>query len=114
MNSKNPTYEGLIRFLDFAEETVANNKSCCGQSVAEILVLEFKSHYPRITISRPGQFLDTVRRLAAPTKSSTIGQTKLTGSPLHSYLRRQWIPRIRGTYDILIPRIRGTYDIFIL
>ena len=89
----NPTYEELISLLDFSENQATHSK---GETVADILAQQFKSRFPHIPISRPGRFLDTVRRLAAPTKSSTIGKTPLNGTPLRSYLQRQWIPRIRG------------------
>ena len=68
----------------------------CGQdSVADVLTEKFTSSYPHIPISRPTRFLDTVRRLAAPTKSSAVGEKKLLGSPLVTYRRRVWVPRNR-------------------
>ena len=63
--------------------------------MAEILTEKFSLNYPYIPISRPSRFLDTVRRVAAPTKTSAIGQRKLVGSPLASYRCRHWIPRTR-------------------
>ena len=63
--------------------------------MADILTEKFTSSYPHIPISRPTRFLDTVRRLAAPTKSSAVGEKKLLGSPLVTYRRRVWVPRNR-------------------
>ena len=71
-----------------------------GQSVAEILTEKFSSKYPYIPINRPSRFLDTVLRVAAPTKPSAVGQPKLVGSPLCSYLRRRWVPRTRHKQGI--------------
>ena len=93
--SKNPSYGELIDFLQVAEDA-------CGQkdSVADILTEKFTSSYPHIPICRPTRFLDTVRRLAAPTKSSAVGEKKLLGSPLITYRRRVWVPRSRHKQGI--------------
>ena len=99
----NAAYSELIDFLE-AAEIEANT-----QSVADILTEKFTSRYPHIPISRPSRFLDTVRRLAAPTKSSAIGQQKLLGSPLASYHRRLWIPRNKHKQGKLIHCISSSY-----
>ena len=91
-----PTYGELIEMLKVSE--TANARSC-NSGVAEILTAEFQQRYPQIPVSRPSRFLDTVRRLEAPTRPSSIGESKLAGSPLNSYLKRRWIPRIRNTHQ---------------
>ena len=89
---KYPTYGELLFFLEEAETECDVNTS-----VAELLAANFRMNYPSIPISRPNRFLDTVRRICAPTRPSAKGQQKLDGSPLCFYLRRQWIPRMRHT-----------------
>jgi hypothetical protein len=84
----------LIDLLDDVETTSENG------FVANILSEKFAASYPHIVISRPGRFLDTVRRLAAPTKPSAVGKQKLIGSPLTSYRHRQWIPRNRVCWHV--------------
>jgi hypothetical protein len=73
----NPTYGELIQLLDDAESECENRE----RSVA---------------IHRCGRFMDTVIRIAAPTRSSVLGQQKLIRSPLQSYLGKQWAPYIRS------------------
>ncbi len=89
--SKFPTFGELIAFLEAAE-----SESNVEASIAEILASKVKMKYPEIPIHRPNRFLDSVERLAAPTKPSSIGPPKLTHSPLRSYLRREWTPRTRN------------------
>ena len=93
-----PTYGELIDLLSDAE--VASNYG--EQSVADILTQKFIFKYPHIPVNRPGRFLDTVRRLAAPTMPSAIGEPKLIGSPLRSYRHRQWVPRTRYKQGIFL------------
>jgi hypothetical protein len=88
----NPTYGELIQLLDDAESECENRE----RSVAEILSHNFTSKYPHIPIHRCGRFMDTVIRIAAPTRSSVLGQQKLIRSPLQSYLGKQWAPYIRS------------------
>ena len=76
-----PSYGYLI---DLQETESANEN----ESVATIVSEKFATSYPHILISRPSLFLDTVRRLAAPTRPSLIGKQKLMGSPLALYRRR--------------------------
>ena len=94
----NPTYGKLIDILQAAE--IACEADHQKHSVAEVLVEKFTSNYPHISVSRPTRFLDTVRRLAAPTKPSALGEQKLLGSPLVTYRRRVWIPRRRHKQGI--------------
>lgn len=84
-----PSYGDLI---DLLEDVETDNES---GAIADILCEKFATSYPHIPINRPGRFLNTVRRLAAPTKPSVIGQQKLMGSSLASYRHRHWIPRNR-------------------
>ena len=90
---KVPTYGELIRMLEVAEMEAETSEI----SVAELLEVTFHCNYPHISISRPSRFFDTVKRIAAPTRPSAIGHRKLNGSPLRSYLKRHWKPRIRNT-----------------
>ena len=90
--SEDPSYGELIDLLDAAEIANASDSE---RSVAEILTQMFNSKYPHIPVIRQSRFLDTVRRVAAPTKPSSVGQQKLVGSPLASYRHRRWFPRIR-------------------
>lgn len=89
-----PTYGELIQLLQSAEaEAVA-----CDASLCNLVAAKFRDDFPHISISRPGRFLDTLERIAAPTRPSTIASTgKLDGSPLRSYLKRQWEPRKRNS-----------------
>ena len=89
---KDPTYGELINLLETAE-TECNAET--SDSVADLLAAKFCEKYRNIPINRPSRFLDTIKRIAAPTRPSAIGQQKLEGSPLRSYLRRRWVPRIR-------------------
>ena len=89
-----PTYGELIDMLKISEKKAETLSNSC---VAELLTAEFRHKFPQIPINRPGRFLDTVRRLEAPTRLSSLGKRKLDGSPLTSYLKRRWIPRIRNT-----------------
>ena len=91
-----PTYGELIHMLKTSEMKA---ETICNSGVADLLTAEFQHKFPQIPISRPSRFLDTVRRLEAPTMPSALGQRKLDGSPLKSYLKRRWIPRIRNTHQ---------------
>ena len=57
--------------------------------LAEFLMAKFSELYPGIKVSRPGRFLETVRRINAPIKSG-----KLQVDEQSLYLEREWIPRI--------------------
>ena len=92
MTSQKPTYGELIEMLLSAEEEAKIN----GESISELLLSIFRRRYPHISIGRASRFYDTVRRIAAPTQSSTRLR-QLDGSPLRSYLKRVWMPRIRNT-----------------
>lgn len=63
--------------------------------VSELLVIKFHHKYSHIPIGRASRFYDTVQRIAAPTRSSRR-TGHLNGSPLRSYLKRVWMPRIRN------------------
>lgn len=91
---EHPTYGELIEFLNVAE-------SASTQKPEETLSQIFSLKYPDIPINRQTRFLDTVRRVAAPTRPSAVGRQKLVDSPLKSYLRRRWIPRTRHNYSKL-------------
>ena len=87
-----PTYGELLQFLEYAERN-ADKES---QSVSELLVLRLHDNYPCVNIGRPSRLLDTVRRIAAPTRPSAAEKSKLNGSSLRSYLKRRWSPRVRN------------------
>lgn len=87
----NPTYGELFSFLEAAELEASQTEV----STARILVRNFHLEYPTVPISRPGRFLDTVKRLAAATRPSAV-RPAMAGTPLRSYLQRRWIPRIRN------------------
>ena len=87
------TYGELIRMLCEAEADAVENE----KSESYMLTSKFSLKYPHIPISRPRRFYDTVKRIAAPTRPSAIGEARLSGSPLRSYLKRHWAPRIRNT-----------------
>lgn len=69
----------------------------------DVFCTELCQRYPHIKIGWPSRLLDTVKRLVAPTRASTLGPAKLTGSPLAHYRKRIWEPRIRtaGTGDTI-------------
>lgn len=91
MTSQKPTYGELIEMLETAEGEAKISR----ESVSELLLCYFHKRYPHIPIGRASRFYDTVRRIAAPTQSTRL--RKLDGSPLRSYLKRVWMPRIRNT-----------------
>lgn len=80
-----PTYGELI---DLFEVTTS----------ADDLYEKFHDQYPNIKVGRVDRFFDTVSRITAPTKPSLTGKCSLTGSPLISYRKRHWEPRIRNKY----------------
>lgn len=96
--NKQPSYGELIDMLHKSESEAAalNNPGC----VNLLLLDKFKSCYQDITAGRPlrpERFYDTVCRIAAPTKPSLRGKPKLTGTPLATYKRRVWVPKVRHT-----------------
>ena len=95
-----PSIGELIDLLEAAQ--IVQRTGGKDKTVAEILTESFTLKYPHIQINRPSRFLDTVNRLAAPTKPSSIGDAKLSGTPLAHYRRRQWSPRNRCKKGILI------------
>ena len=50
-----------------------------------------------VPIGRPSRFYETVDRIVAPTQPSILGTIKLQGSPLQTYRKRVWEPRIRNS-----------------
>lgn len=83
---RKPTYGDLI---DLFEET---EHECRGNE--DLLCTKFRMIYP--DIGRPRRFYETVKRIVAPTQPSLRGESRLSGSPLSSYRRRTWQPRIRN------------------
>jgi len=64
---------------------------------AHSLAQKFATLYPHIPVIKEDTFLKTVQRLAAPTRPSTVGSSKLQGLALKQYKERIWKPRIRHT-----------------
>lgn len=85
---RKPTYGELIDIFEETERECPNSE--------DLLCDKFKAHYPKISIGRPRRFYETVSRIVAPTKPSLRGECKLYGSPLASYRKRVWQPRIRN------------------
>ena len=83
-----PTYGELIDLLAETEHESPNDE--------DLLFSKFKTLYPSISVGRPRRFYETVSRIAAPTQPSLIGVPKLCDSPLSSYRKRTWEPRIRN------------------
>ncbi len=81
-----PSYGELIDLLSEAEHD---------DDVPKALCHKFSQEHPDVPIGRPGRFYETVKRIAAPTRPSLRGEVKLYGSPLSSYRKRKWTPRIR-------------------
>ena len=88
-----PTYGLLIDLLDLAEKACNSNPALC---LRHVLAAWFCELYPETRkITRPSRFEATVRRVAAPVKSSLRGDTTLTGSNLLDYRKEEWILRFR-------------------
>ena len=87
--TRRPTYGELIDLLEKSEKEAPSDY--------EALCSKFQQLYPHIRIARPKRFYDTVSRITAPTKPSSKGDSKLCGSPLATYRKREWIPRVRNT-----------------
>ena len=67
------------------------------ESIPNTLFDRFSTLYPNVVLGRPSRFYDTVKRIAAPTKPSSVGPSKLSGSPLVSYRKRIWAPKVKKT-----------------
>ena len=63
----------------------------------DLLCSEIRCRYPTVEVGRPSRIYDTISRLVGPTRPSLRGPAKLSGSPLASYRKRIWLPRIRNT-----------------
>ena len=86
--ARRPTYGELI---DLYKET-----ECECPDNEELLCSNFRKFYPKIYVGRPRRFYETVVRIVAPTRPSLRGESRLSGSPLSSYRRRRWEPRVRN------------------
>ena len=104
VGDRTPTYGELIDLLDDSE------KNCSlSDNVSDILYSKFKDTYPGISIGRCKRFHATVMRIAAPTRSSLRGPSKLCGSPLTCYRKKKWIPRIRNPGKQFLAVINGIF-----
>ena len=84
------TYGLLIDLLDHAEEICSNNPVLC---LKHILTTWFEHLYPSANkITHPSRFEETVRRVAAPARSSIRGGQKLEGEELDFYRHKVWVP----------------------
>ena len=83
---RSPTYGELIDLFEEKEHECTNNEG--------LLCSKFRKLYPKIYIGRPRRFYDTVTHIVEPTRPSLRGESRLSGSPLCSYRRRTWEPRI--------------------
>ena len=81
-----PTYGELIDIFTELEGRA---------DTADLLYSEICRRYPDISVGRPSRLFDTIQRIVGPTRPSLRGTAKLNGSPLASYRRRVWEPRIR-------------------
>ena len=86
--TKKPTYGEMIDLLTEVEQQDSEN-------IVNTLFDKFIKLYPNVMIGRPGRFYDSVKRIAAPTRPSLVGPSKLSGSPLASYRKRIWVPKVQ-------------------
>ena len=101
-----PTQGILIDLLQHAECACSKNPALC---MKHVLVSWFEQLYPEARkITRPGRFVATIRRIAAPTQPSLLGGSpKLVGDQLLHYRDKPWSPhhgemRIKGELLIRI------------
>ena len=87
------THGELIGLLYQAESKCDKHNT---KELSKLLVTLFKERHPSIYIGRPRRFLNTVQRIAAPTRPSMIGESKLDGDCLRAYMKKTWEPRIRN------------------
>jgi len=71
VDDKIPSYGEMIDLLSNVEKNYVD--------VPETQCSQFRELYPHIP--QPDRFYDTVKRLAAPTRPSIKGRSKLQGSP---------------------------------
>ena len=90
------TYGEIVKILEDVEILV--------KCLLLIFSVKFSQKYPHIVTSRPSCLFDSINRIAAPTRPSAVGPSKLNGSPLRTYLKRTWVPRTRN--------VQGTYVLF--
>ena len=83
-----PTNGELIDLFLKVEKENFNDES--------VLCYKFKELCPHISLGRPRRFFDTVQRIVASTRPSSTGRGALSGSPLVSYRKRKWMPRVRN------------------
>ena len=83
-----PTYGELIDLFELVEDEHSGDET--------VLCALFRENYPDIDIGRPGRFFETVQSIVAPVQSSMLRKPPLSGSPLVSYRRRKWKPRVRN------------------
>ena len=86
-----PTYGDLIDLLQECEELSAATGNVV--NVTEILHQKCIRRFPHITFSRPKRLYDAVMRIVAPTRPSLRGSSKLRGSDLAQYRKKEWTPR---------------------
>lgn len=87
-----PTHGVLVDLLEHTEDACSRNSSLC---LKHVLVAWFQQLFPTARkITRPCRFEAIVRRIAAPIKPSTRGESKLKGAELESYRQKVWAPKL--------------------
>lgn len=84
-----PTYGGLIDLYLIVEREDFNDET--------VLCAKFKELYPHICIGRPRRFFETVQRIVAPVRPSSLGTVSITDSASVTYRKRKWLPHSRNT-----------------
>ncbi|XP_019864443.1 PREDICTED: uncharacterized protein LOC109593780 [Amphimedon queenslandica] len=87
-----PTFGDMIDMLEEAEDCSSVNNS----TLSEVLYTLFQMCYPTVVV-RPQSLYNAAKRIAAPANSSLRGTSKLSGTALSLYRRKEWLPRIRTT-----------------
>ena len=85
------TYGDLI---DLYESVMISADSAEGKQSQDLFVERMHESFPGYYLSRPKRFIETVQRIVAPTRPSLRGPPKLSGSPLSTYRKRTWKPRV--------------------
>lgn len=91
-----PTFGDMIDLPEEAEDCSSVDSS----SVSEVLYTLFQRRYPTVVV-RPQSLYNAAKRIASPTNSSLRGTSKLSGTALSLYRRKEWLPRNRTTQCML-------------
>ena len=80
------TYGDLI---DLYESVMISATSAEGKQSQDLFIEGMHESFPGYHLSRPKRFIETVQR-----RPSFRGPPKLSGSPLLTYCKRTWKPRV--------------------